>query len=80
MMQPVDYQETSEPAQRQRLHNFSAGPGTLPEEVLLEVKSELPVYDDVGASIMEISHRSPAYTDVAAVGEGAAPKAARAGG
>ena len=65
MMQPVDYQETSEPSRHRRLHNFSAGPGTLPEEVLLEVKSELPVYRDVGASIMEISHRSPAYTDVA---------------
>ena len=66
MMQPVDYQETDDSAQHKRLYNFSAGPGTLPEEVLLEVKSELPVYPDVGASIMEISHRSPAYTDVAA--------------
>ena len=66
MMQPVDYQETNEPAQHKRLYNFSAGPGTLPEEVLLEVKRELPVYPDVGASIMEISHRSAAYTDVAA--------------
>ena len=66
MMQPVDYHDTDKPAPRERLYNFSAGPGTLPEEVLLEVKSELPVYADVGASIMEISHRSPAYTDVAA--------------
>lgn len=47
-----------------RLHNFSAGPGTLPEEVLLEVRSELPVYDDVGSSIMEISHRSTAYAAI----------------
>lgn len=65
MMQPVDYHAPGEPAPHQRLYNFSAGPGTLPEEVLLEVKNELPVYRDVGASIMEISHRSPAYTDVA---------------
>lgn len=48
-----------------RLHNFSAGPGTLPEEVLLEIKDELPVYKDLGSSIMEISHRSPAYTEIA---------------
>ena len=48
-----------------RLHNFSAGPGTLPESVMLEVRDELPVYDGAGASIMEISHRSPEYTDVA---------------
>lgn len=49
-----------------RQYNFSAGPGTLPEEVLLEVKNELPVYDDIGASVMEISHRSNTYTDIAA--------------
>ena len=48
-----------------RKHNFSAGPGALPEEVLLEVKNELPVYDDIGASVMEISHRSATYTDIA---------------
>jgi phosphoserine aminotransferase len=44
-----------------RLHNFSAGPGALPLEVLLEVKEELPVLGNTGASVMEISHRSPAY-------------------
>lgn len=49
-----------------RFHNFSAGPGMLPEEVLLEVRDELPVYKEVGASIMEISHRSPAYDAVEA--------------
>ena len=49
-----------------RQYNFSAGPGTLPEEVLLEVKNELPVYDGIGASVMEISHRSPTYTEIAA--------------
>ena len=47
-----------------RLYNFSAGPATLPEEVLLEVRDELPVYDDVGASVMEISHRSEAYDEI----------------
>ena len=48
-----------------RLHNFSAGPGVLPLSVLEAVKNELPVYRDTGASIMEISHRSAAYTAVA---------------
>lgn len=61
MMQPVELKETPETASFARQHNFSAGPGTLPEEVLLEVRDELPVYGDVGASVMEISHRSPAY-------------------
>ena len=48
-----------------RKHNFSAGPGTLPEEVLFEVKNELPTYDDIGSSVMEISHRSATYTEIA---------------
>ena len=47
-----------------RLHNFSAGPGALPEAVLLEMKEELPVYGDLGASVLEISHRSAAYTQI----------------
>ncbi len=64
MMQPVAYDSTPAAADHRRLHNFSAGPGTLPLEVMLEVRDELPVYGDVGASIMEISHRSPAYTEV----------------
>ncbi len=44
-----------------RQHNFSAGPGTLPARVLEEVREELPLYQNVGSSIMEISHRSPEY-------------------
>jgi phosphoserine aminotransferase len=47
-----------------RKHNFSAGPGTLPLDVMLELRDELPVYRDVGSSIMEISHRSAAYDAV----------------
>lgn len=49
----------------ERAYNFAAGPGTLPEEVLLELKEELPVYRDLGASLIEVSHRSAAYTEVA---------------
>lgn len=49
-----------------RQHNFSAGPGTLPEEVLIEIKQELPVYGDIGSSVLEISHRSATYTEIAA--------------
>lgn len=48
-----------------RAHNFSAGPAALPESVINEVKDELPVFKDAGASILEISHRSPQYTAVA---------------
>ncbi len=47
-----------------RLHNFSAGPGTLPIEVIESVRKELPVYPEMGASVMEISHRSPEYIQI----------------
>lgn len=63
-MQPVEYKSTPDTDHRTRLHNFSAGPGALPEEVLLEVRDELPVYRDIGTSVLEISHRSPTYTEI----------------
>ncbi|MEM1117432.1 MAG: 3-phosphoserine/phosphohydroxythreonine transaminase [Bacteroidota bacterium] len=47
-----------------RQHNFSAGPGALPTEVIEEVRDELPAYPGLGASIMEVSHRSAAYSEV----------------
>ncbi len=49
-----------------RLHNFSAGPSPLPTEILDEVGSELLDYHGVGASLLEISHRSDEYTAVEA--------------
>ncbi|MYF39569.1 MAG: 3-phosphoserine/phosphohydroxythreonine transaminase [Rhodothermaceae bacterium] len=49
-----------------RLHNFSAGPGALPLPVLEDVRNELPVYRETGASVMEISHRSPSYMQIEA--------------
>ena len=48
-----------------REFNFSAGPGVLPESVLTEISQELPVYRDIGTSVLEISHRSPTYTAIA---------------
>ncbi len=49
----------------ERAFNFSAGPGVLPEEVLLELKEEVPVFKSIGTSVIEISHRSPTYTEIA---------------
>lgn len=63
-MQPIDYQTAHDTRPSARLHNFSAGPAVLPEEVLHEIRDELPVYDDIGSSVLEISHRSPTYTDI----------------
>ena len=47
-----------------RLHNFSAGPGALPTEVLDELRDELPAYPGLGSSILEVSHRSAAYSEI----------------
>lgn len=47
-----------------RVHNFSAGPATLPVSVLEKAQSELTNYKGKGASIVEMSHRSPEYTEV----------------
>lgn len=47
-----------------RAYNFSAGPATLPLEVLEEVKADLPDYAGTGMSIIESSHRGKAYSAV----------------
>ena len=47
-----------------RVFNFSAGPATLPLEVLKKAQSELIDYKGVGASILEISHRSKEFDSV----------------
>lgn len=47
-----------------RIHNFSAGPATLPLEVLEKAESELTNYHDKGQSIMEMSHRSADYVEI----------------
>ena len=44
-----------------RVYNFSAGPATLPEEVLKRAADELLEYGDSGQSVMEMSHRSKEY-------------------
>jgi len=60
-MQPAPAAIAASDASRARLHNFSAGPGSLPAEVMQEVADELPVYPGLGASIMEVSHRGKEF-------------------
>jgi phosphoserine aminotransferase len=47
-----------------RVFNFAAGPGILPLPVLEQVRRDLPTLDGVGASALEVSHRSPWFTSV----------------
>lgn len=49
-----------------RMHNFCAGPGVLPERVLQEAREAIWYDPSAGTGILEISHRSPTYTDIAA--------------
>jgi phosphoserine aminotransferase len=48
-----------------RVFNFAAGPATLPLEVLEQVRSELTDWRGSGSSVMEVSHRSKAFIEVA---------------
>lgn len=48
-----------------RALNFSAGPAALPEAVLTQARDELLDWRDSRASVMEISHRDPAFVAVA---------------
>lgn len=52
-----------------RAFNFSAGPATLPESVLRQAQAEMLEWNGVGASIVEISHRSADFMAVAAEAE-----------
>jgi len=48
-----------------RLHNFSAGPCTLPLEVLEEAQAEFVDYQGAGMSLIEMSHRGKHFDHVA---------------
>jgi phosphoserine aminotransferase len=48
-----------------RVFNFSAGPAALPQEVLEQARAEMLDYRGTGMSVMEMSHRSKAFIDIA---------------
>jgi phosphoserine aminotransferase len=52
-----------------RVFNFSPGPAVLPLEVLETARDELLDWHHDGMSVMEISHRSKAFVEVAAQAE-----------
>ena len=49
-----------------RVHNFSAGPAALPEPVLRQAAQEMLDWRGSGMSVMEMSHRGPEFTEIAA--------------
>ena len=48
-----------------RVYNFSAGPAALPEPVLERAKAEMLDYGSSGMSVMEMSHRSSVFVEIA---------------
>jgi len=48
-----------------RIFNFSAGPSQMPVEVLESVQAELLNYKGSGMSVMEMSHRSKEFEEIA---------------
>jgi phosphoserine aminotransferase len=48
-----------------RVYNFASGPAALPLEVLEQAREELTDWRGSGMSVMEVSHRSKAFTAVA---------------
>jgi phosphoserine aminotransferase len=47
-----------------RIHNFSAGPGVLPEGVVRQAQADLWNHEAAGIGILECSHRSKQFDDV----------------
>ncbi len=47
-----------------RVYNFSAGPGTLPVEVLEQARDEMLNWHGTGMSVMEMSHRSKPFESI----------------
>jgi phosphoserine aminotransferase len=45
----------------QRIFNFAPGPATLPVEVLTKASQDLLHWQGLGAGVLEVSHRSPAF-------------------
>ena len=48
-----------------RIYNFAAGPATMPESVLEEARDEMMNYRGCGMSVMEMSHRSKMFQQIA---------------
>jgi len=55
----------AKPAPGNRLYNFSAGPATLPLDVLEEVQRDLVDYKGSGMSVLEMSHRGKDFMGIA---------------
>ena len=65
----LDRQTSNPPALDRRVFNFSPGPAVLPVPVLEEIQRDLLALPGAGSSVLEISHRSPAFDAILAEAE-----------
>ena len=47
-----------------KINNFSAGPLKIPQEILNGLSKDILDYDELGYSILEVSHRSDIFEDI----------------
>ena len=47
-----------------KIHNFSAGPSILPQEVFQQASQAVLDFNGIGLSLLEISHRSKDFVAV----------------
>ncbi len=52
-----------------QVYNFSSGPAMLPADVLKQAQAELRDWNNLGTSVMEISHRGKEFIEVAETAE-----------
>ncbi|HWP79688.1 MAG TPA: 3-phosphoserine/phosphohydroxythreonine transaminase [Candidatus Acidoferrum sp.] len=48
----------------ERQFNFAAGPSAMPLPVLEQIRDEMLCYPGAGSSVLEMSHRSPAFQEI----------------
>ena len=49
---------------KMKINNFSAGPSKIPNEVINTIKGSIENFNNLGYSILEISHRSSEFLDI----------------
>jgi phosphoserine aminotransferase len=52
-----------------RVYNFSPGPAALPPQVMEQAQADFLDWNGTGMSVMEVSHRSPEFVELAAQSE-----------
>ena len=47
-----------------KINNFSAGPSKIPNEILENISKDIINYNELGYSVLELSHRSSLFEEL----------------